>query len=64
MVGVDIVGGDIGKFVCTEQELVRDDIGGDLFRPGEVSLGAEIAVGVGRLEFEANVLAAVVVEAA
>ena len=63
MVGVDIVGGDIGYLVLTEQKLVRYDVGGDLFGPGDVSIGAEIAVGVVRLEFDADILPALVVEA-
>src|SRR6266478_6352186 len=61
MIRVDIMGGNIVEFVLTEQKLVRYDVGGNLFRPGNVSPGAEIAVGVGRFEFEADILAAVVV---
>jgi hypothetical protein len=56
------VGGDIGQFVRAEQELVRYDVGGDLLGPGEVSVGTEIAVRVIRLEFEANILSALVIE--
>src|SRR5882757_140356 len=63
MVGVDIVAGDIVYFVLTEQKLVRYDVGGDLFGPGDVSIGAEIAVGVVGFEFDAHILPTLVVEA-
>ena len=63
MVGVDKVGRNKVYFVLSEQELVRYHVGGDLLGPGEVSVSAEIAVGVGRFEFEPDILAAVVIEA-
>src|ERR1700682_173296 len=63
MVGVDIVVGDKVYFVLSEQKLVRYDGGGDLFCPGDVSPGAEVAIGVGRFEFEADIFPAIIIEA-
>src|SRR6516164_9917565 len=42
VIGVDVMGGNIGQLVCSEQELVRDDIGADLPRPGDVAVEPQI----------------------
>ena len=63
MIGVDVMAGDVGEFVGAEQILVRHDIGGDLPGPGEIAVGAEIAVLVGRAQFDAAVIGFFVVEA-
>ena len=64
VIGVDVVAGDIGELVGAEQILVRHDVGGDLPGPGEIAVSAEIAVLVGRTQFDAAVIGLFVVEAA
>ena len=62
VVGVDVVVGDVGQFIGIEQILVRYDVGPDLVPPGDVAVGAEVSVGVGRLQLDADIFALVVVE--
>ena len=64
VVGVDVVAGDVGELVGAEQILVRHDGLGDLASHGDVAVGVEVAVLVGRAHFDALVLGLVVVEAA
>ena len=64
VVGIDIMGGDIGERVGIEQILVRDHVGGELLSPCNVPIDLEIAVGVGGLELDADILRPVIVETA
>src|SRR3954462_13692 len=63
MVDVDTMDGNVVYFVLTEQKLIRYHGGCDRLCPGNVAVGTEVAIGVGRFELDADILPALVVEA-
>src|SRR5262249_20966003 len=44
VVGVDVIVGDVGKFVVAEKVLVRNDVRCALTRPGDIAVGIEVAI--------------------
>src|SRR6266436_688147 len=62
VVGVDVVGANVGQFVRAEQELVGDDIGAELACPSNVAVHPKIAHCIERLEFEADIVRLGIVE--
>jgi len=63
MVGVDVVGGDVGHLVGIGQKLAGDDVGTLLYGQGEIAIGLGIASLVFDLELDALVVGAVIIEA-
>jgi len=63
VVGIDVVGGDVGQLVGIEQKLVGDDVGTLLYGQGEIAIGLGIASLVFDLELDALVVGAVIIEA-
>ena len=62
VVGVDVVGGNVGQFVRAEQELVGDDIGAELACPSNVAVHPKIAHCIERLELEPEIVGLGIVE--